>query len=86
MEEIEASRSQWEDDLVWEFLHVPKPQRGPHNHKASCFQDIKQEWSLGWAIHKDKVVVVKTVRAYPLLLHHHWGGPMEVHPDPRYYC
>lgn len=28
MEEIEATQSQWEDDLVWEFLHVPKPHRG----------------------------------------------------------
>lgn len=28
------SRGEWEDDLVCEYMHVPKPLRGPHSDQA----------------------------------------------------
>lgn len=53
MDIIEASHTHWEEELVWDCLHVPKPQRGPHNQEAwAKFQE-------GRAIYKDPVVIVK---------------------------
>lgn len=43
MDIIETLCTQSEEDLMWDFLHVPKPLRGPHTPKvwAQC-QDIKR--------------------------------------------
>lgn len=55
MDIIEDSWGQWEDDLVWEYMPVPKPLWGPHSDQAWIrFQDIQQEWQLGRAIYKDR--------------------------------
>lgn len=59
MQVIEDFREQWEDELVWSYLHVPKPQRISESEVWVRFQDIKKEWKLGRAIHKDRVLVVK---------------------------
>lgn len=42
------------------FLHVPKSLRGPQNPKVwACYQEIRWKRSLGWAIYKAWVVIVK---------------------------
>lgn len=57
MQVVEDSRDQWEDELVWNYLHVPRPLRTPESDLWMRFQDIKKEWKLGRAIHKDRVLV-----------------------------
>lgn len=59
MDIVEASREQWEGDLVWDYLHVLKPQRTPDSEVWVRFQDIYKEWKLGRAIYKDRVLVLK---------------------------
>lgn len=57
METVEASRDQWEGDLIWDYLHVPKPQRTSDHEMCVRFQDIFREWRQGRAIYKDRVLV-----------------------------
>lgn len=59
MEVVENSREQWENYMVWDYLHVPKPKRTPESEVWVRFKDIQKEWKLGRAIYKDKVLVLK---------------------------
>lgn len=58
MDITEESQKEWEDDLVREYMQIPKPLLVT-DCEQSQFQDICQEWRLGRAIYKDRVVVVK---------------------------
>lgn len=59
MDIIEGSQKTWEYELVWDYLHVPKPKRTPDSEVWVRFKDIHREWRLGRAIHKDRVLEVK---------------------------
>lgn len=58
MEVVEHSREEWENNLVWDYLHVPKPNQNPKSEVWARFKDIQRKWKLGRAIYKDKVLVV----------------------------
>lgn len=63
MNVMDYSRREWDDDLVREYMHIPKPLQVPDCKETwAQFQDIRQEWSLGRAIYKDRVVIVKVGR------------------------
>lgn len=87
MEIIESSREAWEGELVWDYLHVPKPKRTPDSEVWVRFKDIHRKWRLGRAIHKDRVLVVKAgqnTHSYSISVR----GPGDSRkrlPDPRYY-
>lgn len=51
MDIVPNLRGEWEDDLVWEHLHVPKPQQVPECEETwASFEDIRKEWRLGRSI------------------------------------
>lgn len=44
MEITVVSCASWEEELIWDYLHVPKAQRGLHNEDAwDMFLDIWRE-------------------------------------------
>lgn len=48
MDIIENSQGQWKDDLVWEYLHIPKPLRCQSVRETwASFEDILRKWWLG---------------------------------------
>lgn len=89
MDTIEAYNSQWEEELVWDYLHDPKSQRRPHNPKVwAWFQDIRQEWNLGQAIYRDCVVNVKarwSNRSYSVATQNSQGEITRL-INPKIYC
>lgn len=87
MDIVENSRGEWEDDLVWDFLHVPKPLRVPESDAWAQFMDIREEWKLGHAIYRDRVLVVKV--GQPTRCHSvsviEEGDSRRRLPDPHFY-
>lgn len=87
METVEASREQWESDLIWDYLHVPKPQWTPDSEVWVRFQDIYRQWKLGRTIYKDRVLVLKAgqhIRSYYISVKGE-GDTSKRLPDPWYY-
>lgn len=87
MDIVDDSREQWENDLIWDYLHVPKPKRVPESEVWARFKDIHWEWKLGRAIYRDKVLVVKEgqhTRSYSVSVRGE-GDSWRRLLDPRYY-
>lgn len=84
---VEASREQWERNLIWDYLHVPKPQRTPDHTIWVRFQDIFKEWRQGRAIYKNRVLVKKPgqhTRSFSISVKGE-GDSRKRLLDPRYY-
>lgn len=83
----EGKSKKWEYDMIWNFLHVPKPLRVWESVAWAYFVDIHQEWRLGRAIYRDRVLVVKEGR--PTKSHsisiREEGGRRRRLPDPHFY-
>lgn len=88
MDIIEGSQREWEDDMVWEYMHFPKPLRKPHCEQAwTWLKDIQREWQPGRAIYRDRMVVVKA--GQPAKNHsvavREADGNLKRLPNPHYY-
>lgn len=89
MDIIENSWGGWKDDLVWEYLHIPKPLQVPECEEIwASFGDIHKEWQMGRSIYMYRMMVAKVGR--PTKSHsvsiREEGGSRRRLPDPHFYA
>lgn len=89
MDIIENSWVEWKDDLVWEYLHIPKPLQVPECEETwARFKDIWKKWQLGRSINKERVIVARMGR--PMKSHsvsaREEGVGRKRLPDPHFYA